>query len=205
MARVDDYLGAKKIAVENLSKESLADIAHRTGFEISDSSVLEIPFLNNLYSVSFPEFAFEDKSERSRGIPLQEQVLILHYLEAGSPSKLEEKWVSYREIPGATFYYGPFVKRAIEPFKKVFGQNIPGFSKAAGHLKSRAVELGDAAFIFQMFPRVPVQIILWQGDDEFPPEANIVFDGSIGGILSPEDIAWLASLLVYRLVALSNR
>jgi hypothetical protein len=51
---------------------------------------------------------------------------------------------------------------------------------------------------------VPVRIILYAGDAEFAPEANILFDRSIGGMLSPEDIAWLAGMLVYRLIGLSS-
>jgi len=53
-------------------------------------------------------------------------------------------------------------------------------------------------------PNVPVRLILWAGDDEFPAAANILFDQNIGGILSPEDIAWLSGMLVYRLIALSK-
>jgi hypothetical protein len=32
----------------------------------------------------------------------------------------------------------------------------------------------------------------------------MVFDENIGSMLSPEDIAWLAGMLVYRLIALSK-
>ena len=65
-----------------------------------------------------------------------------------------------------------------------------------------AVEAGDAAFEFTVFPHVPTQLILHAGDEEFPPEANILFDDSIGTILSPEDVAWMAGMVVYRLMAL---
>jgi hypothetical protein len=93
-----------------------------------------------------------------------------------------------------------FVKRAIEPLKNVFGQNLPGFTKAAPQLSGKAISHGDAAFEFHIFPKVPVQVIIWEGD-EFPPEANILFDKTISKILSPEDIAWLSGMLVYRLIA----
>ncbi len=46
-------------------------------------------------------------------------------------------------------------------------------------------------------------LILWEGDDEFPPEANIIFNDTIGEVLSPEDVAWMAGMLVYRLIALA--
>jgi hypothetical protein len=57
---------------------------------------------------------------------------------------------------------------------------------------------------FGLLPNVPVRLILWAGDDEFPAAGNILFDENINRILSPEDIAWLAGMLVYRLIALAN-
>ena len=94
------------------------------------------------------------------------------------------------------------MKRAVNPLKKTFGQNISGFKKAALELKGKNVEPGDAAFEFTVFPNVPIQLIIWEGDEEFPAEANILFDSSIASILPPEDIAWLSGMLVYRLMAL---
>jgi hypothetical protein len=55
-----------------------------------------------------------------------------------------------------------------------------------------------------VLPQVPLRLILWAGDDEFAPEANILFDDTAGEILSPEDAAWLAGMLVYRMMALAR-
>jgi hypothetical protein len=204
MPRIDDYINARKLAVEKLSPESFEKIAQRSGFEPSDGPSLHIPFLDRTYLVSYPHFEFEDQADNQKEIPLQEQVLILHYLMAAETPDLTGKWVSYREIPGASFYFGAFVKRAVDPLKKVFGQNISGFCQAAEKLQARKIENGDAGFEFQMFPAVPLQLILWEGDNEFPAEANILFDKTIGRMLSPEDVAWLAGMVVYRLIALSR-
>ena len=114
------------------------------------------------------------------------------------------QWVAYREIPGASFYFSAFVKRAIDPLKYVFGQNLAGLSKAAALLNGRPIEPGDVGFEFDVLPNIPLQLILYAADEEFPAEANILFDRTIGEILSPEDIAWLAGMLVYRLIAISK-
>jgi hypothetical protein len=92
----------------------------------------------------------------------------------------------------------------VDPLKKVFGRNVAGFRAAAARLNGSAVGFGDAAFDFRVLPRVPMRLILHAGDEEFPAEASILFDRSIGGILSPEDIAWLAGMVVYRLIGLSR-
>ena len=204
MPRIDDYITAKKLAVENLAKLPLDKIIQQSGFAISESAVISIPFLNRDYRVSYPDFEFADASEPNKEVPIQEQVLILHYLMADNPPKLPPKWIAYREIKGAAFYFSAFVKRAIDPLKKVFGQNVAGLKEAAGQLNAVPIKTGDAGFEFHIFPKVPLQMILWIGDDEFPPEANILFDQTIGELLSPEEVAWLAGMVVYRLIAISR-
>jgi len=205
MARIDDYIAAKKIAVQQLTKTPVAEIAQRTLFETPDPEVFRVPFLDRVYRVGFPDFNFEDEADPSRDVPIQEQILILHYMQAGSPRKPPGNWIAYREIPGAAFYFSAFVKRTIEPLKKAFGQNVSGLVRTSKQLSAKAVEPGDAAFEYKIFPKVSLQVILWEGDEEFSPEVNILFDATIADILSPEDIAWLAGMLAYRLIALANK
>jgi hypothetical protein len=204
MPRIDDYINARNLAAEKLSQETFEAILNRSGFESSGRDVFRIPFLDRVYQVNFPQFEFEDAVEPDKEIPLQEQVLILHYLSATEIPMTSDHWISYREIPGASFYFGAFIKRAVDPLKKVFGQNLSGFTKAAGQLHGKKIDNGDAAFEFKALPAVPLQLILWSGDEEFPAEANILFDNTIGQILSPEDVAWLAGMVVYRLMALAR-
>ncbi|HIJ57997.1 MAG TPA: DUF3786 domain-containing protein [Deltaproteobacteria bacterium] len=206
MTRMDDYIEARKIAVETLKQQPLADIIRRSGFESDDdgSISIRIPFLDRTYRVGYPKFEFGDVDDETFEIPIQEQVLILHYLLGVTPFPLTGDWVPYREIPGASLYHSVFVKRAADPLKKVFGRNVSGFSRTASQLNGGPVDFGDAAFEFLLFPRVPIQLILHEGDEEFPSEAIILFDRSISRYLSPEDIAWLAGMLVYRLIALSH-
>jgi hypothetical protein len=202
MARVDDFRQARELAVKQLAAEKKNDLAQRSGWqEMPDG--LRVPFLNRVYTVSFPDFYFIDEADPAADIPLQEQVLILHYLQGARPA-LKNKWIAYREIPGAAFYFGAFLKRAIEPLKKVFGQHPSVLRQAAAKLEAIALASGPCAFQFNVFPYAPIQIILWEGDEEFPAEANILFDASAGDYLSPEDAAWLASLTVYRLMAMGR-
>jgi hypothetical protein len=204
MPRIDDYIAAKKLAVEKLAKLPLDSLLQQSGFTASEAAVINIPFLNRNYRVSYPDFDFVDACDTKKDVPIQEQVLILHYLSADSPRKSPPKWIAYREISGAAFYFSAFVKRAIDPLKTVFGQNVAGLKIAADRLDAVFIETGDAGFEFHIFPNIPLQMILWIGDDEFPAEANILFDQTIGEILSPEDVAWLAGMVVYRLIALSR-
>jgi hypothetical protein len=204
MPRIDDYKQAKALAVQVLSKQPLDRMTRRAGFGPESDAAFRVPFLDRVYRVSHPDFDFVDIAGPGREVPLQEQVLILHYLMAETDASPLGNWIAYREIPGAAFYYGAFVKRAVEPLKKVYGNDIAGFQRASQQLEGVKIEEGDAGFEFRPLPRVPLRLILWVGDEEFAPEAGILFDTSVAESLGPEDAAWLASLLVYRLMALGK-
>jgi hypothetical protein len=205
MPRIDDYIAARVLARERLNAIAYETLLNRSGFEGLEGAAFRIPFLNRVFRLSYPGFEFSDLAAPQLEVPLQEQVLILHYLQ-GDPPPLAGggDWVAYREIPGAAFYFAAFRKRAVDPLKNVFGQNVAGLKTAAVRLNGDPVEFGDAGFEFRVFPKVPVRLILYAGDEEFSPEASILFDRSIGRMLSPEDIAWLAGMLVYRLMSLSR-
>lgn len=204
MARIDDYRHARRLATETLASDALENICARSGYETADGKAIRIPFLDRSYRVTYPDFTFADNDDGHAEVPIQEQVLILHYLESGGTSSLSGRWVAYREIQGAAFYNSAFVKRAIDPLKKVFGNNVEGLAAAAGKLGARPIDAGDAGFEIWPLPKVPLQLVLHAGDEEFPPEANILFDHTVEQYLSPEDAAWLAGMVVYRLIALSR-
>jgi len=204
MPRIDDYINARKLALAELSRIPFEVILERSGFDSPSENSFRIPFLDRIYLVSYPQFEFYDQFRTQEEVPIQEQVLILHYMMAPSMPSPTSHWIAYREIPGAAFYFGAFVKRAVEPLKKVFGENLAGFARSAQKLHPKEIESGDAGFEFSILPAVPLQLILWAADDEFPAEANILFDKNIGQILSPEDVAWLAGMVVYRLMALAR-
>ena len=203
MARIDDYQQAHALAASKLANDDFDDIIRRSGLARYDSSTLRVTFLDRIYHIHYPDFFFSDIRDDATQVPLQEQVLILHYLQGCRPL-LQGRWVAYREIPGAGFYFGAFVKRAVEPLKKVFGQNVTALALAVDKLNGSRLETGSAAFRIDVLPYAPLQLIIHEGDEEFPAEANILFDAAVGDYLSPEDAAWLASLTVYRLMGLAR-
>jgi hypothetical protein len=209
MARVDDYRGAIELARQELSCEAFEQILERTGFEGQAGVFFRVPFLDRTYHVTYPGFEFAPEPSEGSGadsaeVPLQEQVLILHYMMAPAPRSGRARWVAYREIPGASFYFSAFTKRAIDPLVKVFGTRLAALESAAAKLAGLSIAEGDAGFEFQVFPHIPIRLIVWEGDEEFSAGGNILFDESIGEQLSAEDVAWLAGMVVYRLAALAR-
>lgn len=203
MARIDDYRQARDLAAQELAQRPLADIAAQSGCHMTNGTQLSVDFLGRQYTIDYPLFLFKDQRDPASEVPLQEQVLILHYLRGCRP-ELAGNWIAYREIPGAGFYFSAFVKRAIDPLKKMFGNNVQALGRAVDRLGGFAVDGSGAVFRVDPLPFTPLQLIVWESDDEFPAEANILFDASLGDYLSPEDVAWLAGMVVYRLMGLAR-
>jgi hypothetical protein len=45
-----------------------------------------------------------------------------------------------------------------------------------------------------------VTIVLWKGDEEFPPEGSVMFDANIQDYLTTEDVTVLSEVITWNLV-----
>ena len=55
--------------------------------------------------------------------------------------------------------------------------------------------MADAAFRFLPFPKIPLYYLLWDGDDEFAADLNILFDRSIEQHFNADAIWGLVNLV----------
>jgi hypothetical protein len=206
VARIDDFQHALEIAWETIGTRDLIEISHNAGVEqreLKGETKILLPFFQRFVTISCPARIIYCEDGGSP-LSLQEQGLILHYLLGVRDIPLAGDSITYREIPSGEFYYQPFLQRAQFPFIRRFGADHPTFIKTAFHLGAMKSNMGDAAMIFYPFPKTPVTLVLWKGDEEFLPEGTILFDSSIKLFLPAEDIAYLAGIVVYKIMALAK-
>jgi Domain of unknown function (DUF3786) len=206
MPRIDDYKAALALAAAELQQLNPKRLENRTRCEYfyrDGREGLLVPYFGQNRRVSWPELTVTP-AEGEAPIPLTEQILILHYVKGATGEPLSGHSIDFREVPdGGGFYWSAFVSRAKKPLLETFGQDLELYLKVAQMLGGEPQNLGDTAARFPAFPLVPVTHVLWRGDEEFPPEANILFDLTIPQHLSTEDIAALAGASVYRLMAIA--
>ncbi|MFA5145386.1 MAG: DUF3786 domain-containing protein [Candidatus Omnitrophota bacterium] len=124
-------------------------------------------------------------------------ILILHYARQklkGLPD-LTGEWLTFRELSGIEGYYPAFRKRAIEPVIRKYGNNPLGILQVLERLPAKRAMEPDVSIILEAFEGVPALIKLWGSDDEFGPDANMLFDRSIKAIFCTEDIIVLAGIV----------
>lgn len=178
---------AKRPALEMAANSGCLYDLHKQRFTV--------PCLGQKYGISYPAGHVTVNNDQSEA-PLITAILLLHYLSHSTGTALSQNWISYKDLPGGSLYLEPFKKRAVIPFAKKFGGSPDNFILAAEKLGGEKAQHGDLSYIIPALPRVPLLYILWQGDEEFPPNATILFDGCADSYLHTEDYAILAGMTV---------
>jgi len=137
--------------------------------------------------------------------PREEYIFFLlsKYAEA-KQVPLTGKLVSFRQIPGGRAYDPVFEGRVVAPVARHLGDKLDRFAKAAERLGGRPVAQGDKAYLINALPLVPLTYVLWKGDEEFPPRAQVLLDASAELYLDAEAITHLASITTSRLLTIGS-
>ncbi len=197
------YELAYKLACEQLAK--IGDVeqqCQRSGaqYQVVDSQKgIIVSYLNQSYLITLPNIEVSLVGSVG-GVPIRDKVLILHYFTLAKGTPLANKLITYKELPGGSVYFPTFSKRTTKPLLDHFSRGPHLLVDAGEKLGGRKADYGDAAITINAFSRVPITIILWQGDDEFAPQGNIVFDATISDYLSNEDITVLCEIITWRLI-----
>jgi hypothetical protein len=127
------------------------------------------------------------------------RILVLHYLAIDSrPERLPPE-VTFAGLPTARSYAGVYHGRVISRLCATAGREARRLSAAAKSLGGKPAGGGDAAFDFDVFPRVTLRLIWHAPDDEFPPSATLLLPANIESYFCSEDIVVLSECLVARL------
>jgi hypothetical protein len=128
-------------------------------------------------------------------------LISLHHLEGCLGWKSDETWVSFEQLPGSRPFASAFRQRAVAPLAVRFGDLPKEIVKAARHLGGRPLSMGDAAVVLPVFPRLRVAVVIWQGDEEIPGGANLLFERGGALTLPVEDLAEIGIVVCQALLS----
>ncbi len=206
--------GVREIAhgmAYQLAREQLARITDLEGQcrksgarYIPETKTIIIAHLNRAYRIDQAggEVSLVDSTE---AVPVRDKILILHYFLRAGGAPLTGRFITYKELQEGINYYPTFFKRAIDPIVASFKDKPQKLLEIAATMGGHKSDYGDTAVTIDAFPRVPITIVLWLGDGEFPPEGNILFDSAITDYLPTEDITILCEVIAWKLVRLARQ
>ena len=198
-----DFESAYNLACEQLAEiKNIGQICLKSGARYlvtGSQKQIAVEYLNQSYRVTMPNIEILPGDSQDE-ISIKDKILILHYLLSAKGTPISNKLISFKELPGGVSYFQPFSKRTIDRLVERFGEQPHLLMDAARKLGGRRVAYGNVAVVVDAFSRVPVTIIMWQGDDEFAPRGNILFDETISDYLSTYDTTVLCERITRRLV-----
>jgi len=181
-----------------LAGHDLDDLVARSGAQRLGAGRIGLRCVGRDYVVSHPDGIVLDADGSPTEVSLA--ILLLLYLLESTGREMEDRWVSFEQLPGGAGYSSSFRGRVVGPVLRAFGSRPEALAQAAEALDGVPLGLGDAAVRLPALPRVPIAYVLWRGDDDFAPSVSVVFDASIEGYLDAEVVTVLAELATRRLV-----
>ena len=171
----------------------------KSGARYIGPSEIVLGYLNQSYRITIPDCKIL-LEESSTEAPLRDKILILHYFTGAKGTPATARLIAYKQLPGGVSYFSAFSQRAIAPLVKHFGRSPELLVKAVIELGGYEADHGDVSVTVEAFPRVPITLVLWRGDEEVAPNGNILFDANISDYLSTEDVTVLCETIIWKLV-----
>jgi len=202
LPRQDNYRLALEKAWDRLEGRPPGDFVRLGAAEApGKGACVRLPVLEAVFEIDLPNrrMAVAGAPGGSREVSTAWGILALHYLQADVPVPAPTGLVSFEEMPEARGYAAPYRGRVIERFCRTVGRSRESFLSAARALGGQEVSGGDCAVRLMVFPRLPVTIVWYKGDDEFAPGASFLYEDVVSSVLVTEDIVVASERLVSRL------
>jgi hypothetical protein len=197
------YTQAYTLATEELAKlKDIEQQCRNSGAQYQEAAsrkVITLNYLSRLYRITLPEVRITLSDSREE-VPLKTRVLLLHYLIRAEGTLPSGRMITFKELPEGVVYAPTFAKRTLNPLAKNFGKAPHRLVDTAEKLGGKKAGFGDVSVTISAFPRVPITLVLWRGDSEFPPSASIMFDATVTDYLPTEDIIVACEAIVWALV-----
>ena len=151
--------------------------------------------LGAAYAVTHPDFTVIG----GRPLANNERILFLRYLLDGRFVPAGGTYQTYREMPWGEVYLQQFTGRCIKRLAFSYGNNPDLLRRVARQLPAVPLSRGDVGFTLTLMPGLTLQLTLWVGDDEFPPNAQILFSDNFRYAFTAEDMAVVGDIVLNRM------
>ncbi len=171
------------------------EVTGRLGDVHWNGSAFRVKLLGREFSISWPEYALE-AADGGKLPPLPTQTFLLRYLLESRDVAWGGTWKTFREMPWGEMYIKPYTGRVLTRAAFTFGTRIDAFRGAAEKMGAVKLPHGDAGYQFDLVGGYQIQILVWEGDDEFPPNAQVIYSDNFAQGFAAEDRVVTGDILI---------
>ena len=160
-----------------------------------DGKEFTVTLLGCTFAISHPDYAIRCLDE-GKLPPLPTQTFLLRYLLESKDVTWSGTWKTFREMPWGEMYIKPYTGRVLTRAAYTFSFKLDAFRAAAEKMGAEKVQHGDAGYRFDLIGGYQMQILIWQGDDEFPPNAQVLYSDNFAEGFAAEDRVVAGDILI---------
>ena len=160
-----------------------------------DGKEFTVKLLGRAFAISHPEYAIRALDD-GKLPPLPTQTFLLRYLLESRDVVGTGAWKTFREMPWGEMYIKPYTGRVLTRAAFTFGTRVAAFRAAAEKMGAMPLKHGDAGYQFDFIGGYKIQILVWEGDDEFPPNAQVIYSDNFAEGFAAEDRVVAGDILI---------
>ena len=172
------------------SKADPSEMASRLGIPF-ENGAFTLTLLGNTYTIPHP---VAEDAQFAPALPIQ--TFLLRYLLEAKEVAWSGDWKTFREMPWGELYIKPYTGRVLTRAAYTFSFKLDAFRKAAEKMGAAPVKHGDAGFLFDLIGGYQMQIMVWAGDEEFPPNAQVLYSDNFAEGFAAEDRVVAGDILI---------
>ncbi len=171
-----------------------SEAADRTG-TAWDGKEFHITLLGREFAISHPAYAIR-VMDGGKLPPLPTQTFLLRWLLESRQVSWGGTWKTFREMPWGEMYIKPYTGRVLTRAAFTFGTRIAAFRTACEKMGALPLSHGDAGYQFDLIGGYQIQLLVWEGDDEFPPNAQMIYSDNFAEGFAAEDRVVAGDILI---------
>ncbi len=174
--------------------------SERTGIPY-ESGCFRLRMLQREYLLSWPELEVrpvDDGNDMYRVLEheVPAKILAMRFLLRGVQARSTGKFLTYREVPSGEVYFRQFSGRCLARLAYGFGSKPEKLAQAFEKIGAKKLDHGDVSYELEIINDHFVRFILWTGDEEFPPSAQMLFSDNFPLSFDPEDLAVVGDISI---------
>ena len=160
-----------------------------------DGSEFTVTLLGRQFAIAHPDYAIR-ALDNGPVPPLPTQTFLLRYLLESRDVAWMGQWKTFREMPWGEMYIKPYTGRVLTRAAFTFGTRVAAFKAAAEKMGALPLKNGDAGYQFDLIGGYRMRLLVWEGDDEFPPNAQVLYSDNFAVGFAAEDRVVAGDILI---------
>lgn len=185
--------------IPKLSKCDFSEVAERLGMSLQPDGTLSVNFLGREYEIS----SYGVNPTDGKAVNVNNRSVLAYYTLSNGVGEPAFSYVPISYFAGTGITFSTNINWMTDPLGKTFCGNYATFSETMcklGGVFNGKLKSGGYSWLLKVLPKIPLQIVYYDGDDEFPCEVQILLDKNASRFMEFECLAFLEGCLVRAMI-----